>query len=324
MDLKEIKKKVLLIVNPCAGKTKSRISSADIVEKFSKKDYDFTMKATTCQGDATNIVKNKLSDHDMVVCCGGDGTLNETINGVMDMPRRVPIGYVPSGTTCDFATTLGIPADAGLATDIIMKGNINEYDIGLFNNRYFTYIATFGAFTQNSYTTPQKLKNRFGHAAYVFSAAKEIKDIHGIHMRVEYDGGVVEDDFCFGSISNSSSVGGMFKLREDDVRLNDGEFEVFLVRKMPFPLLIKTILEVMNQIYNPDRVLYFKTSKIKLVSPYEDVKWSLDGEFGGAHREVMIHNLERAIKLITPNNPLFIRKEDLAAKDAAAEAETTV
>ena len=325
MDLKEIKKKVLLIVNPCAGKTKSRISSADIIEKFSEKDYEFTMKATTCQGDATNIVKNDLADHDIVVCCGGDGTLNETINGVMDMPRRVPIGYVPSGTTCDFATTLGIPADAEIATDIIMKGNTNEYDIGLFNNRYFTYIATFGAFTQNSYSTPQKLKNRFGHAAYVFMAAKEIKDIHGVHMRVEHDGGTVEGDFCFGSISNSSSVGGMFKLREEDVRLNDGEFEVFLVRKMPLPLLVKTILEVMNQVYNPDRVLYFKTSKIKLVSPYEDVSWSLDGEFGGAHREVMIHNLERAIKLITPYNPLFIRKEDLAAKDASSEeAETTV
>ena len=283
------------------------------------------MKATTCQGDATNIVKNDLADHDIVVCCGGDGTLNETINGVMDMPRRVPIGYVPSGTTCDFATTLGIPADAEIATDIIMKGNTNEYDIGLFNNRYFTYIATFGAFTQNSYKTPQKLKNRFGHAAYIFEAAKEIKDIHGIHMRVEHDGGAIEGDFCFGSISNSSSVGGMFKLREEDVRLNDGEFEVFLVRKMPLPLLVKTILEVMNQVYNPDRVLYFKTSKIKLVSPYEDVSWSLDGEFGGAHREVMIHNLERAIKLITPYNPLFIRKEDLAAKDASSEeAETTV
>ena len=325
MDLKEIKKKVLLIVNPCAGKTKSRISSADIVENFSKNDYEFTMKATTCQGDATNIVKNTLKDHDMVVCCGGDGTLNETINGVMDMPRRVPIGYVPSGTTCDFATTLGIPADAKIATDIIMKGNTNEYDIGLFNNRYFTYIATFGAFTQNSYSTPQKLKNRFGHAAYVFSAAKEIKDIHGIHMRVEHDGGAIEGDFCFGSISNSSSIAGMFKLREDEVRLNDGEFEVFLVRKMPLPLLVKTILEVKKQVYNPDRVLYFKTSKIKLVSPYEDVSWSLDGEFGGAHREVMIHNLERAIKLITPaNNPLFIRSTDLDTKDDEEASETTI
>ena len=327
MDLEKIKKKVLLIVNPCAGKTKTRISSVDIMKNFPEDEYEFTMKTTACQGDATNIVKNELKDHDMVICSGGDGTLNETINGIMDMPRRAPIGYVPSGTTCDFATTLGIPAEVNAATDIIKKHNINEYDIGLFNNRYFTYIATFGAFTQNSYSTPQKLKNRFGHAAYVFSAAKEIKDIHGTHMRVEYDGGEIEGDFCFGSISNSSSVGGMFKLREDDIRLNDGTFEVFLVRKMPFPLLIKTILEVMNQVYNPDRVLYFQTSKIKIVSPYEDVKWSLDGEFGGAHREVMIHNLERAIKLITPYNPLFAKFPEAAANENAedaSETETTV
>ncbi len=319
--MESIKKKVLLIVNPCAGKTKSRISSVDIINRFPEDEYEFTMKATTCQGDATNIVKNDLKDHDLVVCCGGDGTLNETINGVMDMPRRVPIGYVPSGTTCDLATTLGIPADANIATDIIRKGNTNDYDIGLFNNRYFSYVASFGAFTKNSYSTPQKLKNRLGHAAYVLEAAKEIKDIHGTHLRVEHDGGIVEGDFCFGSISNSSSIAGMFKLREEDVRLNDGIFEVFLVRHMSLPKLVKTILEVQKQIYNPDRVLYIRTSKLRLSSPYEDVSWTLDGEFGGMHREVMVHILERAVKICTPNNPLFVRYPETSSASEAAEGE---
>ena len=203
MDINEIKKKVLLIVNPCAGKTKSRISAADIIEKLSKHNYEFTAKETTCRGDATNIVKNELDGHDMVVCCGGDGTLNETINGVMDMPRRAPIGYVPSGTTCDLATTLGIPSDAEAATEIIKKGETNDYDIGLFNNRYFSYIASFGAFTKNSYATPQKLKNRFGHTAYVIEAMKEIKDIHGIHLKIEHDGGIEEGEFCFGAVASS-------------------------------------------------------------------------------------------------------------------------
>ena len=308
-EMNNLKKKILLIVNPCSGKTKTRIGLADIIKRFSADEYEITAKETTCRGDATNIVKENVEGHDLVVCCGGDGTLNETINGIMDMPKRVPVGYVPSGTTCDFATTLGIAANADIATDIIKNGETNDYDIGLFNNRYFSYIATFGAFTQNSYSTPQKLKNRFGHAAYVVSAAKEIKDIHGIHMKVEYDGGVIEDDFCFGSISNSSSIAGMFNLREEDVRLNDGKFEVFLVRKMNIFKLVKTILEVMNQKYDPKKVLYAQTTKIRLSSPDESVSWSLDGEFGGSHKEVMIHNLERAIRLYTPENHLFIKHD---------------
>lgn len=324
-SIEKIKKKILLIVNPCSGKTKTRISSVDIMNQFPEDEYEFTLKATTCQGDATNIVKNELKDHDMVVCCGGDGTLNETINGVMDMPKRVPIGYFPSGTTCDLATTLGIPAKADDAAEIIKKGNTNDYDIGLFNNRYFSYVASFGAFTKNTYSTPQKLKNRLGHAAYVLEAAKEIKDIHGIHMRVEHDDGIIEGDFCFGSISNSSSIAGMFKLREEDVRLNDGIFEVFLVRKMNIIKLAKTILEVQKQIYNPDRVIYLRTSKIRLTAPYEDVSWTLDGEFGGEHREVMVNILEHAIKLYTPNNPLFIRHNDSASSASdESESETTV
>ena len=327
-DMENKKKKVLLIVNPCAGKTKSRISSADIIDKFPEDDYEFTLRATTCQGDATNIVKNQLKDHDMVVCSGGDGTLNETINGVMDMPRRVPIGYIPSGSTCDLATTLGIPAEVNMATDIIKKGNTNDYDIGLFNNRYFSYVASFGAFTKNSYSTPQKLKNRLGHTAYILEAAKEIKDIHGIHARVEHDGGIIEGDFCFGSISNSSSIAGMFKLREEDVRLNDGIFEVFLVRHMSLPKIAKTILEVQKQIYNPDKVIYIRTSKIRITTPYEDVSWTLDGEFGGLHREVMVHILERAVRLYTPNNPLFIKHtttpDEVVEATEETENETTV
>ena len=315
--MENIKKKVLLIVNPCAGKTKTRIGAKDIVSSFPEDKYEFTVKETTCQGDATNIVKNELDGHDMVVCCGGDGTLNETINGVMSMPRRAPIGYVPSGTTCDLASTLGIPNKVETATKYILEGNTNDYDIGLFNNRYFTYIATFGAFTKNSYATPQKLKNRFGHAAYVVEAMKEIKDIHGTHLKVEHDGGEIEGHFCFGSISNSSSIAGMFQLREDEVRLNDGLFEVFLIPKMSIPKLVRTILEVKAQIYNPERVIYLRTSKIRISSPDEDLSWSLDGEFGGKHRDVMIHILERAIRICTPENPLFIkhRQETVEVSD---------
>lgn len=314
-QMKNLKKKILLIVNPCAGKTKTRISADAVKSKFPEDEYEFTTRETTCRGDATNIVKEELEGHDFVMCCGGDGTLNETINGVMSVPQRKPIGYIPSGTTCDLASTLGIPNEVNAATKFIKDGKANDYDIGLFNNRYFTYIATFGAFTKNSYATPQKLKNRFGHAAYVVEAMKEIKDIHGTHLKVEHDGGIVEGNFCFGSISNSSSIAGMFKLREDEVRLNDGEFEVFLIPKMSIPKLIRTILEVKAQIYNPDRVIHFKTSKLSLLSPEEDLSWSLDGEFGGTHREVKIHVLERAVRLYTPENPLFIKHNEEAVEE---------
>ena len=313
------KKKVLLITNPCAGKSKSRISATEVMAKFPEDEYEFTLKATTCRGDATNIVKENLKDHNMVVCCGGDGTLNETINGIMDMPRRAPIGYVPTGTTCDLGATLGIPSDAKIATDIILKGNINDYDIGLFNNRYFSYIASFGAFTKNTYSTPQKLKNRLGHTAYVIEAMKEIKDIHGMHLRVEHDGGIIEGEFCFGSISNSSSIAGMFKLREEDVRLNDGLFEVFLVRKTSLPVLVKTILEVQRQVYNPDRVIYLQTNKIRITSPYEDIDWTLDGEYGGSHREVMINVLDSAVRLYSPNTPLFLKRHQNDEDELSAE-----
>ena len=314
--MKNLKKKILLIVNPCAGKTKSRISADAVKSKFPEEEFEFTTRETTCRGDATNIVKNELEDHDFVMCCGGDGTLNETINGVMDMPRRAPIGYIPTGTTCDLATTLGIPSNVDAATKFILDGKTNDYDIGLFNNRYFTYIATFGAFTKNSYATPQKLKNRFGHAAYVVEAMKEIKDIHGTHLKVEHDGGIIEGNFCFGSISNSSSIAGMFKLREDEVRLNDGLFEVFLIPKMSIPNLVRTILEVKAQKYNPDRVIYLRTSKLSILSPEEELSWSLDGEFGGKHKEVKVHILERAVRLYTPDNQLFIKHHQEAEESA--------
>ncbi len=314
------RKKVLLIVNPCAGKNKSRTGTFDIVDKFSNNDYEFTVRTTTCQGDATNIVKRELEGKDLVVCCGGDGTLNETINGVMDMPKRVPIGYVPTGTTCDLASTLGIPADVKKATDIILRGNTNDYDIGLFNNRYFSYVASFGAFTKCSYVTPQKLKNRFGHAAYVFTALGEVKDVHGTYMRVEHDGGVIEGKFCFGSVSNSTSVAGIFKLREEDVRLNDGIFEVFLVPEVNVLKIVPTIRKAQKQIYDGKSVIYFRTTKLKITSPYEEIDWTLDGEFGGKHSEVMVHILERAVRICTNDSHLFLKHPEPVSEAISLEA----
>ena len=165
------KKKALLITNPCAGINRKRISPAEIIEKFPSADFDFTVEATKDPADATEIVKSKGNDHDIIICCGGDGTLNETINGVLQLNKRVPVGYIPSGSTNDLATTLGITAGVDASAKMILNGKTNTYDVGLFNNKYFNYIACFGAATDLSYNTPQKWKNLLGTAHILFTAS---------------------------------------------------------------------------------------------------------------------------------------------------------
>lgn len=313
------KKKALLIVNPCSGKDSTRAEAMDIVERFSKSDYEISVHPTKCQGDATNIVKEELEDNDLIVCCGGDGTLNETINGVIGMPRRVPIGYLPSGTTNDLATSLGLPTKLKDAAEIIKEGHTNDYDIGLFNNRCFCYVASFGAFARSSYSTPQKLKNMFGHAAYVAAAVPQVFEIHPTKMRIEYDGGVIEDEFMFGAVSNSLSVGGFFKLPKDKVKFNDGQFEVLLVRKASvIRNIIPTLAKVRKQQYDGKMIMMFQTRKLKIHAPDEEVAWTLDGEYGGKHHDVMINVLEKAVEIYSPENEQFLPRpepETVTAED---------
>ena len=314
------KRNVLLIVNPCAGRTKSRAGTFDIVNKFSTNDYEFSIRTSTCQGDATNIVRKNYDDKQLVVCCGGDGTLNETINGVMDMPNRLPIGYIPTGSTNDLATTLGIPTDINKATDLIMSGHTNSYDLGLFNNRYFSYVASFGAFTKSSYATSQKMKNRLGHMAYILNGIGELKNIRAIHMKIEYDGGVLEDDFMFGSVSNSTSVAGLFRFKPEDVKLNDGIFELLLVKKISLASVPIALGKVRAQQYDGKQIIFLRTSKVKITSD-ESVAWTLDGEYGGAHKTVMIHVLEKAVEICSPENDLFEKDEFFEADPIEEEKE---
>ncbi len=322
------KKKALLIVNPTAGKNKTRSGTFDIVEKFSDADYDFDVKTTTCQGDATNIVEKYIGDNDMVVCCGGDGTFNETINGVMKLPRRVPIGYIPAGSTNDLASTIGLPVgDIAKATDTIIDGHKNAYDIGLFNNRFFAYVASFGAATSLSYNTPQKMKNVLGHAAYVINGfviqiVPLLRSLKPIHARIEYDDQVMEDDFYFGAISNSTSVGGIFKFDRNDVKLDDGKFEVLLVRGLKSPLESFGLLnKIRHRQYDGEKIIYFKSSTVR-ISFDKEIPWTLDGEFGGNQKEVYFAVLNRAIDIFSAENPIFLgSKVDIPVFDVA-EANT--
>ena len=305
------KRKVLLIVNPCAGRNKSRAGTFDIVDRFSGEDYEFDVKTTKCPGDATEIVKKHIDDNDMVVCCGGDGTLNETINGVMQLSRRVPVGYIPAGSTNVLAATLGIPTgNIGKATDLIIDGHTNGYDIGLFNNRFFTYVASFGPAAKLSYATSQKLKNKFGRSAYYIDGIFRqmiplLKELKPIRIKIEHDEGVIEDDFFFGAISNSTSVAGLFKYDENDVRLNDGVFEVLLVRRLKRATDAFAMIEkIKRRDYDGYTLLYFKTSNIKLTFD-KPCNWTLDGEYGGDHKDVRISVLPKAIDICSPENPLF-------------------
>lgn len=303
------KNNVLLIVNPCAGRTKGRAGTFDVVNKFSTNDFKFSVHTTTCQGDATNIVKKHYNGKDLVVCVGGDGTLNETINGVMDMPNRIPVGYIPTGTTNDLANTLGIPSDIGKATDLIMSGQTNTYDIGLFNNRYYSYVASFGAFSSASYTTSQKMKNKFGHSAYFVKGLTEWSSIRSYRVKIEYDGGVMEEDVMLGSVLNSTSMGGIFKFDRNNIRLNDGYFEVLLIKKINPLVVPKLFFAVQKKDYSHPAFVFLKTRSIKITCE-EPIDWTIDGEFAGSHKVVNINILKRALEICSPESDLFESEEE--------------
>lgn len=318
--MEQAKKQVLLIVNPCAGRTSTRVSALDIVNHFPSEAYTFEIHNTKGHGDATQLVKDFAADKDLVICCGGDGTLNETINGVMDLPRRIPIGYIPTGSTNDLASTLGIPRDVKEATDLIKNGHTNSYDIGLFNNRYYSYVAAFGAFTRSSYATKQWMKNMFGHFAYILNGFfKEWKNISSTHMKIEYDGGDLEGDFSFGSISNSTSISGIFRLNKREVKLNDGYFEVLLVRKARVTEAPSLLNKIRKKEYDGKRIILFKTSQVKITID-QPIAWTLDGEYGGQHQTVHMNVLSRAIDICSPtDNILFERTQEPATPETVKE-----
>lgn len=292
-------KKVLLIVNSHAGTQRSRAGLFDIVDTLCNHECEVTVHMTLQQGDATHFVERYAPLHDQIVCCGGDGTLNEVINGIMRSEKRLPIGYVPAGSTNDFASSLKLPKKLKDATENAIEGYPHAHDIGSFNGRYFSYIASLGAFTKVSYTTPQRLKNLFGHAAYILEGAKDIGGITPFSLRLETDERTVEGEFLFGSISNSTSVAGLFRLNPLDVRLDDGQFEVMLIRNPKNPsLAMSRILHcLVRQEYDPEYIVFFHASKLQIISD-KPLSWTLDGECGGAHTHVKIENIHNAIEII--------------------------
>lgn len=291
-------KELLLILNPTSGTRKAVKNLSDIISVFNRAEYDTHVYVTSCRGDATKAVEQLGQRTNLIVCCGGDGTLNETITGVIRAGLDVPLGYIPSGSTNDFAGSLRLPGDVVEAAKQIVSGTPVSYDVGTFGDRYFTYIASFGAFTKTSYTTPQNIKNSLGHTAYVLEGIQELSSIRTEHIRMELDGEILEDDYLFGAVCNSTSVGGVVKLKPEIVDLSDGKFEVLLIRApRDFAELNECIWALHNQTYNC-RMITFRSASTVQITGKNGMVWSLDGEKAEAGEQILIENLPRRITLI--------------------------
>lgn len=291
-------KKVLFVVNPNAGKRKARRYLADILEIFSQAQYTVITHITTGRGNAAQIVESMAQSVDLVVCCGGDGTFNEAVNGLMRCGAPTPIGYIPAGSTNDFAASLRLSTDPVEAARDIVSGETFHYDIGQFDDRYFTYIASFGAFTRASYATSQSVKNVLGHAAYVLEGIKDISQIRPIHIKMELDEEIIEDDFIFGSISNSTSVAGILTLDPQRVDMSDGVFEILLVRApQKMGELTACIQALQTRRYDCQMITFRNSAHIRVFSD-DPLVWTLDGERADAQPVVEIENHHLAIGLI--------------------------
>lgn len=291
-------KKLLLIVNPHAGKTKSMEPLYDAIVHFSDAGYLVKVHETKVAGDATRVTRDMGPDYDMVVCYGGDGTLNETITGAMQLQKPLLLGYLPAGSTNDFAASLQLPTVPYIAAGIITHGKPMKLDVGRHNDRYFSYVASFGAFTRASYSASQEVKNALGHVAYILEGIRNLDSLRPYHCRITAGDEVFEDDFIFGSVCNSTSLGGLVKLDPNRVQMNDGLFELVLLRMPRTPMDLNNLLVALNRMhYNTPGVIFRHVAKV-VMDTDEDIPWSLDGEYAPSAPHVEIVNCHEAIQLM--------------------------
>ena len=292
-------KKLLLVINPCAGMRRANRQMTEIIEIFNRGGWDTTVYVTQSRGDAQAVTGQRAAEFDLVVCCGGDGTFNETVSGLLTSGADTPLGYIPAGSTNDFANSLGLPGNILACAKQIVAGKPNPYDIGSFNGRFFSYVASFGIFTRTSYTTPQSIKNALGHTAYLLSGIQELSQLRTEPVRLNLDGKIIEDKFLFGAICNSTSLGGVVNLDPKQVDLRDGKFEVLLVRA-PKDLteVAECIQAVQKQQYNCKMITFQSAQRIEVYPPAA-MPWTLDGEHADGSEYIEIENLYHAINLIS-------------------------
>ncbi len=293
-------KKMLFIYNPKAGKGQIRNHLSDILDVLVKGGYEVTAYPTQCAGDAVRAAREKAKRYDCVVCSGGDGTLDEVVTGIMRSSKIVPVGYIPAGSTNDFANSLKLPRNMVEAAQVVVEGDLFRCDIGSFNQDNFVYIAAFGLFTDVSYETKQEYKNVLGHVAYILEGMKRLPSIKSYQMKITAEDLEIEGDFIFGMITNSMSVGGFKRITGKYVELNDGLFEVTLIKRPTNAMELNQILtDLVNRNIDASQMYCFKTASLHIESE-EEVPWTLDGEFGGRHTQVDVVNCREVLQIRVP------------------------
>ncbi len=300
-------KKLLFVYNPKAGKAQIRNKLSDILNVFARAGYEITIVPTLKHDDARVAVAGRREGYDLVVCSGGDGTLDEVVTGIIQSGVRTPVGYIPAGSTNDFGGSLALPKNMIRAAEAIVEGRNFHCDIGSFRyddvDDVFVYIAAFGLFTDVSYETAQDMKNVLGHMAYLLEGMKRLSSIRSFHMKVSWEGNEAEDDFIFGMITNSMSVGGFKNITGKNVKLDDGLFEVTLIRQPRNPVELNNIMiSLLDRNINTDAMYCFRTAELVLESK-EPVAWTLDGENGGSHTKVTIKNVCKGIDIRVKKPP---------------------
>lgn len=299
-----MKYKLLLLVNKKSGKEIIERYVPKIIEEFQKNNFEVDLEYTKVTNNATQIIKNYDKDFDIVVCCGGDGTLNQTISGLMEINKKVSVGFIPLGTANDFAKNFNITDDILNLPYNILSYKPKKCDTGKFNDKYFNYIAAFGVCTKVSYTTKKSLKKRFGKKAYYMKAIKEFFHIKSYKVKLIFDNQVIEDEFVYGGISNSVSIAGIQWLKPEDIDLSDGKFEGIFIRKPKNPIqTFRIFYSIASKKYeNQKEILYFKTDNLQ-IEISDNVAWTLDGEYGGSYDKVNINNIKENIEFIVPEIP---------------------
>ena len=291
-------KKMLFIYNPKAGKAQIRNKLADILDVFTKGGYEITVYPTQRSEDAMEKTEKRSKEYDIVVCSGGDGTLDEVVTGMIHGGLKQPLGYLPAGSTNDFSKTLRLPANLQKAAAIAAAGDPFACDMGQFNdNHIFVYVAAFGLFTNVAYETPQEIKQILGHAAYVLKGIQSLTDITSYSMTIEHDGVMEEGNFIYGMVSNSVSVGGFQGMKNHDVILDDGKFEVLLVETPTSLAQLNTIIAALLARTPNEKVRSFQTSSISFHCN-TPVAWTLDGEYGGDHADSYVEILPQVVQMI--------------------------
>ncbi len=312
-------KKMAYIYNPLAGRGTMQNYLSDIIDVFTKSDYEVTVLPTQYKHHCRDYIASEGARFDLIAVSGGDGTVNEAFNGLcaIEESKRPALGYIPTGTTNDFAASCGIPHDPYEAAKVIASGREVNIDAGLFNGKSFAYVAAFGAFTYVAYDTSQQVKNIMGYGAYVLEGIKQMNKNKAYHMKITTQEGVIEDDFIFGMVANSHSVGGL-KLKSVNVDVSDGMFEVLLVKKITKPTdLGKIIADMRSKNVNSEQFYMLQTDRITFSSD-EEIAWTLDGEFGGSYLAGDVENLRCAIRMVVAE------EEDIQKRGIETNGEETV